>query len=204
MQLFRRFLVFVCLIILFLVGLHGFFLSLPWEWIAKYPQAISEQISTWTRVIAYLLMVVLPVLIAILSISLARVETKIISRRKDGTIIISESAIVKCIKSAVSGMPSVLGIRPLITSTRKGLVVRAHAQVKVGEDLPAVNQSIKQRIQATLTKVLGVEHIADIQVVIEDIKLGDKMRRDEMYKAGTQTVEEAVEPEPVSHDKERE
>ena len=204
MQLLRRFLVFICLIILFLVGLHGFFLALPWEWIAKYPQAISEQISTWTRVIAYLLMVVLPVLIAILSISLARVETKIISRRKDGTIIISESAIVKCIKSAVSGMPSVLGIRPLITSTRKGLVVRAHAQVKVGEDLPAVNQSIKQRIKATLTKVLGLEQIADIQVVIEDIKLGDKMRRDEMYEAGIQRAEEAVGPEPVSHDKERE
>ena len=204
MQLLRRFLVFVCLIILFVVGLHGFFCSLPWEWINKYPQAISDQIHTSTKVIVYLLMVVLPVLIAIMSISLARVETKIISRRKDGTIIISEAAIVKCIKSAVSGMPSVLGIRPLITSTRKGLVVRAHAQVKVGEDLPAVNQSIKQRIQATLTKVLGLEQIADIQVVIEDIKLGDKMRRDEMYEAGIQRTEEAVGPEPVSHDKERE
>ncbi len=204
MQLLRRFLVFICLIILFLVGLHGFFLSLPWEWIAKYPQAISEQISTWTRVIGYLLMVALPVLIAIQSISLARAETKIISRRKDGTIIISQAAIVKCIKGAVSGMPSVLGIRPLITNTRKGLVVRAHAQVKVGEDLPAVNQSIKQRIQATLTKVLGLEQIADIQVVIEDIKLGDKMRSDEMYEAGIQRAEEAVGPEPVSNDEEKE
>lgn len=204
MQLLRRFLVLICLIILFIVGLHGFFRSLPWEWINRYPQAISDQIYISTKVIGYAVMVVLPVLIAIISISLARVETKIISRRKDGTIIISEPAIVKCIKNAVSGMPSVLGIRPMISNTRRGVVVRAHAQVKVGEDLPAVNQSIKQRIQATLTKVLGVEHVADIQVVIEDIKLGDKMRRDEMYDVGIRTDEEATGPEPVSHDTERE
>jgi uncharacterized alkaline shock family protein YloU len=202
MQLLRRFLVFVCLIVLFLVGVHGFFISLPWEWIAKYPRAISDQISTWTRVVAYLVMLALPVLVAIMSISLARAETKIVSRRKDGTIIISEAAIVKCIRNAVSGIPAVLDIRPAITNTGRGVVVRAHAQVRVGEELPAINRRIKERIQLTLTRVLGIEHVADIQVIIEDVKLGEKMRREEIYQTGVRTDEEVAGPE--SAEKERE
>jgi uncharacterized alkaline shock family protein YloU len=172
----RKLVVFLSLVILLLIGVHGVITTLDVQWLNAYDPFPRPQHIPWmSKLLSYTLILLLPLFVLLLAVESKPVTQPLISiKRRDGSIQVATHAIVKCIMVTLSRIPDVLGGRCNVAETRQGILVKIRAYVRLKESLPRVDSEIKARVRDTLTNMLGVEHVADVRVVITDIKMEQK------------------------------
>jgi hypothetical protein len=169
----RQLVVFLSLVILLLIGVHGVITTLNLEWLSAYDPFPRPGDIPWTsKLLSYTLILLLPLFVLALAVESKPATQPLISiKRRDGTIQVATHAIVKCVLMTLSRIPDVLGGRCTVAETRQGVIVKIRAYVRLKDSLPRIDSEIKAKVRDTLTNMLGVEQAADVRVVITDIKM---------------------------------
>lgn len=176
MKSLRRILIFVALIVLFIIGLAGIVLQ-PTLLFAGVSIGLREFLMStvwYVRLLFCFLLVLVPLTVFLITVKIFTHKQEILIKSEEGTVAIAESAIVKYLKNAIIAIPAVCSVRSQLTDTKKGLCVKTFVQVEVIEKLPAIEKQIREKITESLVTVLGIEHIDEINVVIEDFRLKRK------------------------------
>ncbi|MBN1903158.1 alkaline shock response membrane anchor protein AmaP [Candidatus Sumerlaeota bacterium] len=123
------------------------------------------------RILFWALVTLLPLFYVFLSIRAWSTREKYVIKGKEGSSVISQSAIVRSLISAVHTVPNVVKVKPVIQNELGGLNVKLIAYIKLEQYIPNLCERIRSRAKSTLTDVLGIDRITRIDVNIEEVKL---------------------------------
>lgn len=173
MRISGKALVVVSLVILFCIGAGGTLTLLNWEPVARFVRTGLMYMPHVSRVLAFILLALIPVLALLLSLRHAGERGIILSESSDGVLYIKDGAITKCIRTGLKKIPDVLNAQASVVNTPHGVVAKVRVQIRITAGvLPELNRQMREVVMDTLTRVIGITNVADVKIYIEDIKVG--------------------------------
>lgn len=171
MRSFNQIMTVICCALLFLIGLVGFLVGLNVIWINTAWGTFTWGTSVFTQQIFFLILMLLPLLALEAYLICRERERTIYVESEQGMITISESAIVEFIKKVAREIQAVMDVSAKVRNSPNGAVVKIRVKVKAIERLPDIHKEVRSRVEEGLRNVLGIDQIADVRVLISDIKI---------------------------------
>ena len=172
----RRVLVFLGLALLALIGLRGLVFQLPWAWPRDAYVAAVATVPAWVKVLIWLIATALPVGLLIAWI-LRRQGRKVLKLEgRDGAqMVLRQSVIVKVVRCSVAELPEVAKLRVSARNRPNGLRVQIGVEAKAVSSVRDLEVAIRQRVDDSLRRILGIQAIESIAIQLDDISLSDRV-----------------------------
>jgi uncharacterized alkaline shock family protein YloU len=97
----------------------------------------------------------------------AGIKTVVVESSTAGEVSMSIPAIKGIIMKAVKQVPGVKEIRPIISQSATGLIVKLHAMINPDHNVPEIAQSLQAIVKEQLEKVGGLQ-VAEVKVLVDD------------------------------------
>ncbi|OPZ14099.1 MAG: hypothetical protein BWZ10_01972 [candidate division BRC1 bacterium ADurb.BinA364] len=171
----RRAAVGMALALLALVGARGLILHSPWNWPRDALLAALATIPGWIKTLAWLFALLAPAGIAAAAWREARRGRSLEARARDGGKTVLHPAMLEAvIAECLADWPEIdpIGVRARVR--RKGLAIELRARVRRLEGLPALEERVRERIQAAMRSILGLESLERIDLRFEGLRRSER------------------------------
>jgi len=182
MDVFRRFVIMLYLLIYLLIGcgLIGLSLTfLPSEKIISYMRyAYNDQNIKLGLGIVGIIFVAVGIITTKVSLGKLQREKTIAFDNEDGQVIVSLAAIEDYIRRAVKFLPQVKDLKSVVTAGKKGITVTSRATLYSDANIPDVTEKIQGLVKTKLIEMLGIAETITIRVHV--VKLASRTVKEEL------------------------